>query len=54
MGRRLHQQGVVPAARELDIVLGLENHYKDGFWKYPEFAQKIDVFFELVECDRGS
>lgn len=38
------------AARELDIVLGLENHYKDGFWKYPEFAQKKDVFLGLVNA----
>jgi sugar phosphate isomerase/epimerase len=38
----------LPAAREHDIVLGLENHYKDGFWKYPEFAQKKDVFLALV------
>ena len=37
-------------AREHDIVLGLENHYKDGFWKYPEFAQKKDVFLELLEA----
>jgi len=36
-------------ARELDIVLGLENHYKDGFWQYPEFAQKKDVFLSLLE-----
>jgi sugar phosphate isomerase/epimerase len=35
-------------AREYDIVLGLENHYKDGFWQYPEFAQKQDVFLELL------
>ena len=35
-------------AREERIVLGIENHYKDGFWKYPEFAQKQDVFLELV------
>ena len=41
---------VLPVARELDIVLGLENHYKDGFWKYPEFAQKQDVFLELVHA----
>ncbi|MBY0527972.1 MAG: sugar phosphate isomerase/epimerase [Gemmataceae bacterium] len=41
-------QQVLPVAREHDIVLGLENHYKDGFWKYPEFAQKQDVFLELV------
>jgi sugar phosphate isomerase/epimerase len=41
---------VLPAAREHDIVLGLENHYKDGFWRYPEFAQKMDVFLELVSA----
>ncbi len=41
---------VLPAAREFDIVLGLENHYKDGFWQYPEFAQKMDVFLELLEA----
>ena len=41
---------VLPAAREHDIVLGLENHYKDGFWSYPEFAQKQDVFLELVNA----
>ena len=35
-------------AREEGVVLGLENHYKDGFWKYPEFAQKQDVFLELL------
>jgi sugar phosphate isomerase/epimerase len=39
---------LLPLAHELDIVLGLENHYKDGFWKYPEFAQKQDVFLEVV------
>jgi sugar phosphate isomerase/epimerase len=41
---------VLVVARECDIVLGLENHYKDGFWKYPEFAQKQDVFLELVNA----
>jgi sugar phosphate isomerase/epimerase len=41
---------VLPVAREHDIVLGLENHYKDGFWKYPEFAQKQDVFLELLNA----
>jgi sugar phosphate isomerase/epimerase len=39
---------VLPVAREHDIVLGLENHYKDGFWTYPEFAQKKDLFLELL------
>jgi sugar phosphate isomerase/epimerase len=41
---------VLPAARDNDIVLGLENHYKDGFWKYPELAQKKDVFLELLSA----
>jgi sugar phosphate isomerase/epimerase len=39
---------VLPVARECDVILGLENHYKDGFWKFPEFAQKKDVFLSLV------
>ncbi len=41
---------VLPVARECDVVLGLENHYKDGFWKYAEFAQKQDVFLDLVNA----
>lgn len=41
---------VLPMAREYDVILGLENHYKDGFWSYPEFAQKQDVFLELLEA----
>jgi sugar phosphate isomerase/epimerase len=40
----------LPVAREHNIVLGLENHYKDSFWKYPEFAQKMDVFLELLQA----
>lgn len=41
---------LLPVARECEIVLGLENHYKDGFWRYPEFAQKQDVFLALLEA----
>ena len=41
---------VLPVAREQSIVLGLENHYKDGFWQYPEFAQKMDVFLDLLNA----
>ncbi len=40
---------VIPVAREHGVVLGLENHYKDGFWRYPEFAQKMDIFLELLD-----
>ena len=43
-------ESVLPVARECDVVLGLENHYKDSFWRYPEFAQKKDVFLELVNA----
>ena len=32
-----------------DVVLCMENHYKDGTWRYPEFAQPEDVFLEIVE-----
>lgn len=38
----------LPHAQKNGVVLILENHYKDGYWDYPEFAQKIDVFLELL------
>ena len=41
---------VLPVARANDIVLGLENHYKDSFWEYPEFAQKKEVFLTVVNA----
>jgi sugar phosphate isomerase/epimerase len=41
---------LLPVAREYDIVLGMENHYKDGFWVYPEFAQKMDRFTAIVDA----
>jgi sugar phosphate isomerase/epimerase len=31
-----------------NITLIIENHYKDNYWQYPEFAQKMDVFCDLV------
>ncbi|MFC4871855.1 sugar phosphate isomerase/epimerase family protein [Negadavirga shengliensis] len=39
----------IPYAEERGITLILENHYKDDFWEYPEFAQKMDVFCKLVD-----
>lgn len=39
----------LPYAAERNITLILENHYKDDFWEYPEFAQKMDVFCKLVD-----
>lgn len=40
----------LPYAQERNITLILENHYKDDFWEYPEFAQKMDVFCKLVDA----
>lgn len=39
----------LPYAEERGITLILENHYKDDFWEYPEFAQKMDIFCMLVD-----
>lgn len=41
-------------AKERGIVLVLENHYKDDFWRYPEFAQKQSVFLALVKSIHNS
>jgi len=30
------------------VTLILENHYKDNYWDYPEFAQSTDMFCDLV------
>ena len=35
-------------AAEAGVTLVLENHYKDNYWIYPEFAQSMDVFCALV------
>ena len=39
----------LPHAVDRGVMLILENHYKDNYWQYPEFAQKTDVFCELVD-----
>jgi sugar phosphate isomerase/epimerase len=36
-------------AERRGVTLCLENHYKDGQWSYPEFAQPEDVFLEILE-----
>jgi sugar phosphate isomerase/epimerase len=40
----------LPVAREYDIVLAMENHFKDGYWQYREFAQKMNVFLQIVNA----
>ncbi|MDR1386319.1 MAG: sugar phosphate isomerase/epimerase [Propionibacteriaceae bacterium] len=41
---------LLPLAHRLDVTLALENHYKDGAWLYPEFAQRRDVFLRLLDA----
>ncbi len=41
-------RGLLPVAESHGVVLVLENHYKDNYWQYPEFAQKSEVFIEIV------
>jgi len=40
---------LLPFAEAHGVVLTMENHYKDNYWQYPEFAQKMDVFVEIVD-----
>jgi sugar phosphate isomerase/epimerase len=39
---------LLDAAQSQGIVLNMENHYKDGYWRHPEFAQSLDVFLEII------
>jgi sugar phosphate isomerase/epimerase len=41
-------KGLLPFAEKNGVVLIIENHYKDNYWQYPEFAQKMDIFVEIV------
>ncbi len=36
-------------AEKRGVTLCMENHYKDGTWRYPEFAQPEDIFLEIIE-----
>jgi sugar phosphate isomerase/epimerase len=42
-------EACLPHAAAAGVTLVIENHYKDDFWEYPEFAQAMDVFCDLVE-----
>jgi sugar phosphate isomerase/epimerase len=35
-------------AERCGVTLCMENHYKDGTWHYPEFAQPEDIFLEII------
>jgi sugar phosphate isomerase/epimerase len=42
-------EALLPCAEELGLTLTLENHYKDNYWTYPEFAQSSDLFCEILD-----
>jgi len=42
-------EACLPFAKQHNVTLIIENHYKDDFWLYPEFAQKMDIFCMLVD-----
>lgn len=41
-------QELLPYAESKNVHLVMENHYKDGFWVYPEFAQKSELFLQII------
>lgn len=42
-------EALLPHAAERGVILALENHYKDNYWTYPEFAQHLPVFRRIVD-----
>ena len=41
-------KSLLPVAEQHGVVLTMENHYKDNYWQYPEFAQKMDIFTAII------
>lgn len=41
-------QALLPHAAQRRVMLVMENHYKDSYWQYPEFAQAKDVYLEII------
>ena len=42
-------KGLLPTAEKHGVILTMENHYKDNYWQHPEFAQKMEIFGEIVD-----
>jgi sugar phosphate isomerase/epimerase len=40
---------LLPYAAERQVILAMENHYKDNYWRHPEFAQHLPVLQRIVE-----
>jgi sugar phosphate isomerase/epimerase len=41
---------LVPYAEAAGITMVIENHYKDGLWEYPEFAQGQRLFLSILDA----
>jgi len=39
----------VAYAADRGIIINIENHYKDGYWEYPEFALRSEIFLEIID-----
>jgi sugar phosphate isomerase/epimerase len=40
---------LVPHAQSAGIVMSIENHYKDGLWEYPEWAQSHRRYLAILD-----
>ena len=43
-------QSLLPHAEKAGIVMAMENHYKDGLWEYPEFAQSHRRYLAILDA----
>jgi sugar phosphate isomerase/epimerase len=41
---------LLPHAEAAGVVLVIENHYKDGLWLYPEFAQSHERYLAILDA----
>src|SRR5262245_44928860 len=39
-----------PHARAAGVIMCIENHYKDGLWEYPEFAQSHRLYLAILDA----
>jgi len=46
-------QSLLPHAEAAGVVMALENHYKDGLWDYPEFAQSHRRYLAILDAVDG-